>query len=1075
MAMTPITTTTPTEQLASALLAGNSGIQIVAGSATLKASALEAVNWYDGTLNLGIGAGLLLTSGWTPGTMNDSTGDGQDNSPTSGFDNGDADINAVVNTVFQTQSYDATALEFDFTVADPNATSISFDLVFGSEEYPEWVDAFVDSAVVIVNGVNYALFNHDPNAPLSVISSNLAAGYFQDNADGHLQIQYDGVSQVLKIVAPINAGSVNHIKIGIADTGDHILDSGIFIANLTAGNIPGSGVVSSGGTGTSGDDHMTGSAKSEFFDAGAGNDAVYGAGGDDIVLAGAGNDAIYGGSGNDELEGDGGDDYLDGGADTDTAVYTGNAADYSLSYDATSGTTTVMSQQEGADRLVNVERIQFKDGLFGLQQGILTAIQPNTTPTNVGGTAAISGVAMQDKTLSAMVIDPNGFDTAGVHYEWLISTDGTQWSVAGQESTFVPTEAGVQVKVHASYTDHLGFQESVTSSVVTIAQTSTQITVQPMQLAAPVGAGVMNPLTTLVLQATTLGYSPTEASLLVKNALGIAPDLNFATYDFFSALTNGDTSDDAPAMAFGKVAGMVAMTASVSDPSGMNLTLAVLTAGAQGQVIDLTNANDLAAAGLDAAAIAFVEGLNLDMADATSFDKMKNVWDDWAGQKDNLKPLKGHFETLSVDLNLAPTGYATTQFETNAGETLTLSNNELIAGFIDPDGDVLTAMNLHADQGGVFVQAADGTWLFTPEAEFSGPVEVSYGVFDGQNTSTATTLLVVHPVALPPGNHSPTGEVWITGDAAEDSVLTASHTLADADGMGPVSYQWYADGAAIAGATHTTYALTATDVGTTLTVEASYTDGAGTFEVVSSAATTAVIHVDHAATGDLLMTGTAQEGGTIGVNSSAVSDVDGALSFTYQWQINTGTANTPVWVDLPNQTQNTFSIPGTQELVGQQVRVMAISTDTWGGQTVMASAPCTVLNVNDAPTGGVILSGMAQQGQTLNATHTLADEDGLGTITYQWLANGQPIAGATGSSYTLSAGEVGQTISVKASYVDGYGTAESVYSSATNTVTAPPPPARRNAHWHLQGRRADRHRRQRHPQRPRRQRHAVRR
>ena len=36
-------------------------------------------------------------------------------------------------------------------------------------------------------------------------------------------------------------GGVNHIKIGIADTGDHILDSGIFISNLTAGNIAGLG------------------------------------------------------------------------------------------------------------------------------------------------------------------------------------------------------------------------------------------------------------------------------------------------------------------------------------------------------------------------------------------------------------------------------------------------------------------------------------------------------------------------------------------------------------------------------------------------------------------------------------------------------------------------------------------------------------------------------------------------------------------------------------------------------------------------------------------------------------------
>ena len=211
--------------LTSALFASGSGIS--ASSIVLIESGPEAVSFYDGSLSqLGIGAGLLLTSGTVPGTANTVEWFGTDNSASSGFANGDADIDAVVNTVFQTQSYDATTLSFDFTVADPNASSVSFDVVFGSDEYPEWVDQFVDSAIVMVNGVNYALFNHNPAHPLSVVSANLAAGYFQDNAGGALPIEYDGVSHVLKIVAPIaSGGATNHIKIGIADTGDHIYEA----------------------------------------------------------------------------------------------------------------------------------------------------------------------------------------------------------------------------------------------------------------------------------------------------------------------------------------------------------------------------------------------------------------------------------------------------------------------------------------------------------------------------------------------------------------------------------------------------------------------------------------------------------------------------------------------------------------------------------------------------------------------------------------------------------------------------------------------------------------------------------
>jgi Ca2+-binding RTX toxin-like protein len=62
--------------------------------------------------------------------------------------------------------------------------------------------------------------------------------------------------------------------------------------------------------------------------------------------------------------------------------------------------------------------------------------------------------------------------------------------------------------------------------------------------------------------------------------------------------------------------------------------------------------------------------------------------------------------------------------------------------------------------------------------------------------------------------------------------------------------------------------------------------------------------------------------------------------------------------------------------------------------------------------------------------------DGLGTITYQWKANGTNIGGATGSTYTLTQAEVGKTITVTASYTDLLGTAEAVSSSATASVGA---------------------------------------
>ena len=88
------------------------------------------------------------------------------------------------------------------------------------------------------------------------------------------------------------------------------------------------------------------------------------------------------------------------------------------------------------------------------------------------------------------------------------------------------------------------------------------------------------------------------------------------------------------------------------------------------------------------------------------------------------------------------------------------------------------------------------------------------------------------------------------------------------------------------------------------------------------------------------------------------------------------------------------------------------------------------------PTGTVTISGTATQGQTLTASNTLADVDGLGTISYQWKANGVSISGATSSTFVLQQAQVGKVITVTASYTDGFGAAESVTSSATTTVNA---------------------------------------
>jgi uncharacterized delta-60 repeat protein len=106
----------------------------------------------------------------------------------------------------------------------------------------------------------------------------------------------------------------------------------------------------------------------------------------------------------------------------------------------------------------------------------------------------------------------------------------------------------------------------------------------------------------------------------------------------------------------------------------------------------------------------------------------------------------------------------------------------------------------------------------------------------------------------------------------------------------------------------------------------------------------------------------------------------------------------------------------------------------------------STVDFNRAPTGSLTVAvnnghttATLTQGDTLTASNTLTDADGIpvsgpDAITYQWQANGSNIAGATGSTFTLTQAEVGKAISVVASYMDNFGSDETVRSDATSTV-----------------------------------------
>ena len=268
-----------------------------------------------------------------------------------------ADLQAVAQDAFSESGElnDITIIEFSFEVTDPFIHGIQFDLSFGSDEYPEYSDSnFVDVAAVFLNGNNIALFNNEPTQPLSIISENLNVGNFVDNTGDTLPIEYDGISSSLTIYGTIQPGAINTLRIAIADTGDDILDSGLFISNLQGTQLTGSGI--SGVTyGTAGADNIQGTDNFETFDTGDGDDIIDPGAGNDIVLAGGGNDIITGGSG---------DNQIDGGTGIDKVIYA--AVTQAAAYVKVLDNDTIHIG-ENSDVLLNVEQIEFQDGTYDTQ------------------------------------------------------------------------------------------------------------------------------------------------------------------------------------------------------------------------------------------------------------------------------------------------------------------------------------------------------------------------------------------------------------------------------------------------------------------------------------------------------------------------------------------------------------------------------------------------------------------------------------------------------------------------------------------------------------------------------------
>lgn len=163
-----------------------------------------------------------------------------------------------------------------------------------------------------------------------------------------------------------------------------------------------------------------------------------------------------------------------------------------------------------------------------------------------------------------------------------------------------------------------------------------------------------------------------------------------------------------------------------------------------------------------------------------------------------------------------------------------------------------------------------------------------------------------------------------------------------------------------------------------------------------------------------------------------IIDADGLGALSYTWQ---SSENGWDWQDLSTSASNE-QLHLDDVHVGKKLRMKFEYTDGHGVVEQLYTAMTeTIVNVNDARLGFLYISGNATPGGFLRAHGDVQDMDGLGELTYVWASEDGSVLG-TGTTLHLTDSELGKTIHVTASYIDGHGTVEHVYGAETTLIRA---------------------------------------
>ena len=299
--------------------------------------------------------------------------------------------------------------------------------------------------------------------------------------------------------------------------------------------------------------------------------------------------------------------------------------------------------------------------------------------------------------------------------------------------------------------------------------------------------------------------------------------------------------------------------------------------------------------------------------------------------------------------------------QTSSNSFIAIEDEPLIidvSGISDSDG-----------VGKIYVQwqkeTSDGRWIdifgatqqsFTPRQVHVGQtLRVQITFLDNQGN--LETLFSSPSSPVQNVNDKPKGGPLLVGNAKEDaSLIVDTSSVSDEDGIGEMQVIWQrskqgSDWQAFDDTTGEVLKLGQMHVNYAYRAIVAYLDGQDTREVMISSPSDIVMNLDDPVEGEVVLSGEANENGTLMADTSQITDEDGVASLSVQWESSKDGRSWSIMENIQG-----ISLDLGQYLVGSQIRARLSVVDNFGTETILVSQPSrTIENVNNKPSGSIII------------------------------------------------------------------------------------------------------------------------